>query len=151
LWDFSLVDPDNGRPVDFALRRLLLAGLESMSPEQIAERSNEGVPKLWTIHQCLRTRNTQPGSFGARGRYQPLWATGPKADHIVAFQRGENVITVAPRLLMSVGTWDATVLEVPDGSWRNQFTGDVVEGGKLEVGALLRRFPVGLLTKEGAA
>jgi (1->4)-alpha-D-glucan 1-alpha-D-glucosylmutase len=151
LWDLSLVDPDNRRPVDFGLRRKLLAELESLSPEQIVERSDKGVPKLWTIRQCLRTRNTQAGSFGARGRYQPLWATGPKADHIIAFQRGENVITVAPRLLMSVGTWDATILEVPDGFWRNQLTGDVIEGGKLEVGALLRRFPVGLLTKEGAA
>jgi len=52
---------------------------------------------------------------------------------------------------MGNGTWDATFLEVPEGAWRNQFTGDIVEGGKLEVGALLRRFPVGLLAKEQAA
>jgi len=61
------------------------------------------------------------------------------------------MITVAPRLVMGNGTWDATFLEVPEGSWRNQLTGDIVEGGKMEVGALLRRFPVGLLAKEQAA
>ena len=151
LWDLSLVDSDNRRPVDFEVRRRLLAELANLSAEQIVERSQAGLPKLWTIRQSLRTRNTHPASFGAQGRYRPLWATGPKAAHVIAFQRGEDVITVAPRLVMGNGTWDATFLEVPEGSWRNQLTGDIVEGGKVEVGALLRRFPVGLLAKEQAA
>ncbi len=151
LWDLSLVDSDNRRPVDFEVRRRLLAELANLSAEQIVERSQAGLPKLWTIRQSLRTRNTHPASFGAQGRYRPLWATGPKAAHVIAFQRGEDVITVAPRLVMGNGTWDATFLEVPEGSWRNQLTGDIVEGGKMEVGALLRRFPVGLLAKEQGA
>ena len=49
---------------------------------------------------------------------------------------------------MTNGEWDSTVLEIPEGTWRNQFTGEIHEGGKLEAGALLSRFPVALLTRE---
>jgi len=148
LWDFSLVDPDNRRPVDFGLRKRLLCELQKLSPEQIMERATEGLPKLWVIRQGLHVRNAHAESFGAEGSYRPLWPSGPKAAHLVAFQRGEDVITVAPRLLVNQGDGDATVLEIPEGSWRNQFTGDTVEGGKLEARVLLNRFPVALLTRE---
>ena len=151
LWDRSLVDPDNRRPVDFEVRRKLLIELNHLSPECILERRDEGLPKLWTIHQALRARNAHPESFGAQGAYQPLWATGPKAAHVIAFQRANDVITLVPRLLMKLDGWDATLFEVPEGKWRNQFTGDVVEGGKLEVATLLNRFPVGLLIRDPAA
>jgi len=150
LWDLSLVDPDNRRPVDYPLRRRLLAELDSLTVEQILQRSEEGLPKLWTTRQCLRTRVCRAASFGDRGSYRPLWAAGPKAAHIVAFERGEDVITVAPRLRMSIDDWGDTMLEIPEGRWTNQFTGDTVEGGKLHAGALLRRFPIALLAKEAA-
>ena len=58
------------------------------------------------------------------------------------------MITVAPRLLASLEEWGATVLEIPEGHWRNQFTGELVEGGKVELGGLLKQFPVALLTSE---
>ena len=151
LWDLSLVDPDNRRPVDYQLRRRLLAELDGLTAEQILERSGEGLPKLWTIRQALRARNARPDSFGAEGTYRALWASGPKAANLMAFQRGADVIAVAPRLLMSVETWDATLLEIPEGRWRNQLTGDNVDGGKVEAGVLLNRFPVALLTKEAQA
>jgi (1->4)-alpha-D-glucan 1-alpha-D-glucosylmutase len=150
LWDLSLVDPDNRRPVDYELRRRLLSELDHLTPEQILERSDEGLPKLWTIRQTVRTRCTQAASFGPEAAYRALWPSGPKAAHLVAFQRGSNVITVAQRLLMSVGDWDSTVIEIPDGTWRNQLTGDVHAGGKVEIGAVLKRFPVALLTRESA-
>jgi (1->4)-alpha-D-glucan 1-alpha-D-glucosylmutase len=148
LWDLSLVDPDNRRPVDYELRRRLLAELDSLSPEQILERSDEGLPKLWIVRQALRTRNCRPASFGASGEYRPLWGAGPRAAHLIAFQRNEDVITVAPRLLLSADGWDSTVLEIPEGRWRNQLTGEAIEGGKVEAAALLARFPTALLTKE---
>lgn len=150
LWDLSLVDPDNRRPVDYELRRRLLAELDHLSPEQILERSDDGLPKLWTIRQALRMRCTHAASFGPNGTYRALWPSGPKAAHLIAFQRGSDVITVSQRLLMTVGEWDSTTLEIPEGTWRNQFTGDVHEGGKVEAGSILRRFPVALLTRESA-
>ncbi len=56
LWDLNLVDPDNRRPVDFKLRRRLLAELKSLSVEEIWRRRSEGLPKLWLIRQALEVR-----------------------------------------------------------------------------------------------
>jgi (1->4)-alpha-D-glucan 1-alpha-D-glucosylmutase len=148
LWDLSLVDPDNRRPVDYEVRRRLLAEVTRFSPEEILSRSDEGLPKLWTIRQALHLRKAQAESFGVHGLYTALWATGAKASHLVSFQRGENVIVVVPRLLLTLGGWDGTLLEIPPGRWKNQFTGEVINGGKVEVSALLSRFPVALLTLE---
>src|SRR5579883_2662778 len=145
LWDLSLVDPDNRRPVDFSLRRKLFSELDSLCPGQIMARAAEGLPKLWTIRQALRTRNSRPRSFGAEGNYQPLWASGPKASHVIAFQRGSDVITIVPRLVASLDTWDGTVIEIPEGRWRNPFTDCVIESGKIEIESLLAKFPVALL------
>lgn len=155
LWDFSLVDPDNRRPVDFEVRRRLLAELDGMCPDAILARAEEGLPKLWVIRQSLRTRNSRPESFGPDAIYQPLWASGPKATHVVAFERGAfehtaDVITIAPRLLASLEEWGSTVLEIPEGNWRNQFTGEYLEGGKLDMATLVEKFPVALLTNESA-
>jgi len=146
LWDLSLVDPDNRRPVDFDLRRRLLSESDQLTPEQIMARAREGMPKLWTVRQALRTRAAHPKCFGAEGAYSALWATGPKAGSLVAFRRGEDVITVVPRLLTGVGSWEGSSLELPPGSWENQFTGERIEG-KTEINALLSRFPVALLTR----
>jgi (1->4)-alpha-D-glucan 1-alpha-D-glucosylmutase len=148
VWDSSLVDPDNRRPVDFELRKRLLCELQKLRPEQVMERAQEGLPKLWLIRQALRVRAAHPESFGAEGSYQPLWPTGPKSAHLIAFQRGENVITAAPRLRMSLDGWGKTFLEIPEGSWRNQLTANVIQGGKVGAQELLSRFPVALLTRE---
>ena len=152
VWDLSLVDPDNRRPVDFELRRRLLSELDHLSGEvvaveQILARNCDGLPKLWTIREVLRTRNAFPQSFGPQGSYQALWAAGPKSAHLVAFQRGENVIAAAPRLVITLGDWADTTLEIPAGRWRNRLTGEVVEEGKADVSALLRHFPVLLLAR----
>jgi (1->4)-alpha-D-glucan 1-alpha-D-glucosylmutase len=146
LWDLSLVDPDNRRPVDFDLRRRLLSEVGQLTPEQILARMGEGLPKLWTIRQALRARAVYPKCFGAEGVYSALWATGPKAGYLVAFRRGEDVITIAPRLVIGAGSWDESSLELPPGTWKNQFTGDEMEG-KIDIGALLSRFPAALLTR----
>src|SRR5262249_22483626 len=127
LWDLSLVDPDNRRPVDYALRRRLLATLERATPAEIVARNDEGVPKLWVIRQALRLRRLRPALFGEDGAYRPLTAVGGRSGHVVAFVRGEGAITVAPRLVMRLeGNWMNTTLELPPGRWRNELDGDVV-------------------------
>jgi len=146
LWDLSLVDPDNRRPVDFALRRRLLHEMGHLSPEQILERMDEGLPKLWLLHRTLHLRRRHPEIFGPEGGYKPLYAEGSKADHVVAFIRGNAVLTLAPRLMMGVkGGWGDTMIVFPKGNWHNLLTNEDVTGGKpVTIGELLARFPVGV-------
>ena len=92
LWDLSLVDPDNRRPVDYGLRARLLEEMKTMQAAQVMERMDDGLPKLWTIHQALHLRREQPEWFGAESGYRPLRATGAKKAHVIAYLRGENVV-----------------------------------------------------------
>ena len=148
LWDLSLVDPDNRRPVDYALRRQLLDDMRGLSPEEVMERSEEGMPKLWVTKQTLTLRRRRPELFGAKSSYTPLAASGAKSGHVIAFVRGGEVATVVPRLVIRLGgDWVDTRVELPRGSWKNAMTGDVIDGGPVELRALLARFPVGLLEK----
>jgi (1->4)-alpha-D-glucan 1-alpha-D-glucosylmutase len=149
LWDLSLVDPDNRRPVDFEHRRRALAALEGMSPEAVMERAEEGLPKLWLIRNALWLRRRRPRAFGPDGDYRPLWAGGSRAEHVVAFERGGEVVTVVPRLVLKLGgEWADTALALPPGAWRNVLTDERVEGGEARLADLLRRFPVALLARE---
>ncbi|MDZ7700368.1 MAG: malto-oligosyltrehalose synthase [Deltaproteobacteria bacterium] len=148
LWDLSLVDPDNRRPVDFALRRHLLDEVEALPPEEIMTRMDEGLPKLWVIRQTLHLRRSRPKPFGPTGSYRPLYAQGGRADHVVAFIRGGLVLSVTPRLIMGLnGDWSDTKLDLPEGRWHNILTGDEVTGGPVGLQELLSRFPVGLLVQ----
>ena len=145
LWDLSLVDPDNRRPVDYALRRRLLASLDRATPKEIMARSDEGLPKLWLVRQVLQLRRRLPTPFGPDGIYRPLTAIGGRAGHVVAFVRGDSVVAVAPRLVMRLDeNWMNTTLELPAGRWRNELTGDVMQG-IVPVAELLAHFPVALL------
>ena len=90
LLDFSLVDPDNRRPVDFEIRRRLLAEAKKLPVENIWERRDEGLPKIWLIHKTLKLRARKAKLFG--GDYEPLFARGEMAKHIVAFIRGGGAI-----------------------------------------------------------
>jgi (1->4)-alpha-D-glucan 1-alpha-D-glucosylmutase len=148
LWDLSLVDPDNRRPVDWALRRRLLAETLAASPEEIWRRQDEGLPKLWVIRQALALRRERPAAFGLEGTYRALTAAGRRAVHVIAFARGDDVVTVAPRLVLGLGgEWDDTALAIPAGTWRNVLTGDAVAGGEIRLAELLHRFPVALLAR----
>jgi (1->4)-alpha-D-glucan 1-alpha-D-glucosylmutase len=150
LWDLSLVDPDNRRPVDYGIRRRLLQELDGLSAPEILGRMDEGLPKLHVIHQTLLLRREKPEWFGKEARYTPMMATGPRASHTVAFRRGDAVIAVAQRHVYARGgDWGATMLDLPAGLWRNRLTGEIVEGAAVAVADLLRQFPVGLLVKEG--
>jgi (1->4)-alpha-D-glucan 1-alpha-D-glucosylmutase len=146
LWDFSLVDPDNRRPVDYTQRRQYLAELEDLSPEAIWQRAEEGLPKLWVVRQTLDVRRQYPHRFGAESDYRPLKVEG--APNAVAYARGDDLIVVAPRLTLRHGrAWDGATLEIPSGEWRNPFTGENHAGGRVSIADLLARFPVCLLAK----
>jgi (1->4)-alpha-D-glucan 1-alpha-D-glucosylmutase len=149
IWDLSLVDPDNRRPVDYDLRRRLLADLEKgISPEEILARMDEGLPKMWVIHQGLHLRRRRPEVFGGAGGYRCLLARGAKADHVVAFSRADEAVTVVPRLVIRLGgDWGETALDLPEGRWRNELTGEETGGGTCRVADLLARFPVALLAR----
>jgi len=149
LWDYSLVDPDNRRPVDFALRSRLLEELDRLTPTAIMERMEEGLPKMWLVREALRLRREFPDCFGAGGGYEALAARGEKAEHVVAFCRAGNVITVVPRLTATLnGDWKNTQLALPAGTWRNQLSYDDCFQGGIALDELLATVPVALLTKE---
>jgi (1->4)-alpha-D-glucan 1-alpha-D-glucosylmutase len=156
LWDFSLVDPDNRRPVDYALRRDLLKEIQRMTAGQVMERASEGLPKLWTIHHALKLRRERPEWFNATAGYIPLGVTGKKSHHAIAYLRGESVVTVVPRWSLKLGAdWGDTAVELPvkKGSgepwrWANRLTGRAVDGGRVTLSDLVRDFPVALLTRE---
>jgi (1->4)-alpha-D-glucan 1-alpha-D-glucosylmutase len=158
VWDLSLVDPDNRRPVDYARRVKLLREIRGMPAAEAAakamRRAEEGLPKLWTIHRALLVRRDRPRSFGAEAAYTPLKVEGSQAEHVIAYLRGEEVATIVPRLVASLGgkrtgsAWRQTAVELPQGRWTNRLTGAQVEGGKVAVEEVLRDFPVALLVKE---
>jgi (1->4)-alpha-D-glucan 1-alpha-D-glucosylmutase len=151
LWDRSLVDPDNRRPVDFATRQELLAELKNLSVEQVWQRREEGLPKLWLIWKALAFRRRRPGLFGADGSYEPLRARGAKAIHALAFSRGGGAVAIVPRLVIRRGDdWADTTLRLPLGGWFNELTGEEAGSGERPLGELLGKFPVALLSrKEG--
>jgi len=128
LWDPSLVDPDNRRPVDYERRRRMLAELDAMSPAEAWARRAEGYPKLLVTRDALRARPD--------GDYRPLAVEGPAAEHVVAFTRGERVCVVVPRLPIRLER---------DGGWRGT-TVDLPGRGLVLVEELLAEFPVALLT-----
>jgi (1->4)-alpha-D-glucan 1-alpha-D-glucosylmutase len=150
LWDLSLVDPDNRRPVDYESRRKLLAELKSLTTAQIVARMEEGLPKLHVIHAALQLRREHPDWFGAEAAYTPIVAAGSKACHVAAYLRGDHVATVVPLLPKVLGgAWEDTVLSLPEGDWRNQLTGQSLRGGEnVALANLMDEFPVALLTRE---
>jgi (1->4)-alpha-D-glucan 1-alpha-D-glucosylmutase len=165
VWDFSLVDPDNRRPVDYGVRADLLESLLSgdADPASLFERWEDGRPKLWVTHTALALRRRAPDLFRT-GEYVPLETRGERAQHLFAFARrhgDERAITIAPRLwgaladgesgvVPGAAAWGDTVLEIPsglDGRYRSLLSGEEVtcEEGRLAVGELLARWPVALL------
>ncbi len=150
LWALSLVDPDNRRPVDYGERRALLAALDADDlalpplPEDV-----DGVAKLVVTARTLRLRRRHPEWFGPQASYRSLPAAGPAAAHALAFVRGEGAVTVATRLpvgLDRAGGWGETSLALPEGEWRETFTGRTVSGA-VALRDVLAVLPVALLTR----
>ncbi len=115
LWDFSLVDPDNRRPVDYELRRRMLQELRSAADSagggdlrglasELLAAKEDGRIKLYVTHRTLASRRDHPGLFTA-GEYLPLAAEGSKAAHLFAFARRDGqaaAIVAVPRLVVGL-------------------------------------------------
>jgi (1->4)-alpha-D-glucan 1-alpha-D-glucosylmutase len=164
LWDFSLVDPDNRRPVDYRLRQRqlgrLMRRIEAAGTDlrplarRLLDTWTDGRVKLYVTHRALRFRREHAALF-RDGAYLPVTPTGECADHIVAFARqhhGETAIVAAPRLLVRISperghplgeqTWGRTRLLLPATSagcrYRDVFTGAVLVTERDEAGVSLR-------------
>jgi len=144
LWDLSLVDPDNRRPVDFAGRRRLLAELDAgwLPPVDATAAA-----KLLVTSRTLRLRRDRPDLFT---RYTPMTVAGPASDHAIAFDRG-GALAVATRLPIGLarrGGWGETVLLRHSGPAVDVFTGRRFEGSHVALAELLDVYPVALLAAE---
>ncbi len=171
LWDFSLVDPDNRRPVDFDLRaRMLQDVMSAPSPAQLVNDWRSGQIKLYLIWKSLQIRASNRGLF-EQGNYIPLVADGEHARHVIAFARASErawAITMVPRLTamlaidagrplgqlpLGLDVWNDTSIILPDdlpAAWSDVFTSRDVRSskGRIRVGDILRDFPAGLLVAE---
>jgi (1->4)-alpha-D-glucan 1-alpha-D-glucosylmutase len=134
LWDDSLVDPDNRRPVDYAARRAALKELQH--------------PKIRVVTTALRLRRTRPDSF-LRGGYFPVLASGQASDHLVAFRRGDDILVAVTRwtVRLAESGWGNTVLPLPDGSWSDTLTG-AMASGPTSAAELFADLPVVLLERD---
>jgi (1->4)-alpha-D-glucan 1-alpha-D-glucosylmutase len=148
LWDLSLVDPDNRRPVDFASRSQLLQRVRTLSAADALKEWDSGMPKLWMTARLLAVRRERADDFSAQSKYQPLVAQGSHLGRLLAFRRGENLIAIVPRFTMTLaGDWDDTRLPLPGGVWRNCFTNQIIQR-EISPGELFQSFPVALLIRE---
>ncbi len=172
LWDFSLVDPDNRRPVDFRKRAQLLKELkrresksrDTLIPELLVNWE-DGRIKLYVTYKALSFRREHRALFLA-GEYLPLFSSGGRRNNVVAFSRSKAdqwVLVAVPRLVAKMGApgplgkraWGESVLTIPPeapGSWTNIFTGETLETthasetGSLPLHRVFSRFPVALLS-----
>jgi (1->4)-alpha-D-glucan 1-alpha-D-glucosylmutase len=176
VWDFSLVDPDNRRPVDYALRSRLLEEIQALrgaatpaAARELLTHLNDGRAKLYVIWRALELRGSEEALF-ARGDYLPLKVVGARAAHLCAFARrheGRVIIALVPRLYwrllaergrepLGAAVWSDTEVEMPTGCQATHFDGALVAGrvrvqerGErrvLAVAEALASFPVALLT-----
>lgn len=176
LWDFSLVDPDNRRPVDHELRRRMLQELKghfeshanrAILARQLIDSKDDGRAKLLVTWLGLQQRRAKPGLFTS-GAYQPLRASGPNADNVFAFVRAlgtEAAVVAVPRfsaelLLFETSglplgdLWKNTRLPIAsrsDRQLRNVFTGELIrpeKDGGISLSEAFKNFPVALLVAE---
>jgi (1->4)-alpha-D-glucan 1-alpha-D-glucosylmutase len=177
LWDLSLVDPDNRRPVDYARRTRLLRALRRRRPSprfaaDLVSTMADGRIKLFVTQRALACRRERPDLFAA-GDYLPLDARGPAADHAVAFARRltdpeAEVIVAVPRLVAGLcrgelvpptgrAVWGNTALPVPGHAagqaYRNLFTDEILRtvagdgATELPLADVFASFPVALLER----
>jgi len=146
LWDRSLVDPDNRRPVDFGVRRDVLARVRAGERPALSPHGDDhGQAKLLLTQAALTLRRDQAHRFTT---YLPVRARGSAAGHVLAFDRGGalTVVTRLPHGLAARG-WGETVLALPDGEWADLLTGREY-AGDAPLHALLADYPVALLIRE---
>jgi (1->4)-alpha-D-glucan 1-alpha-D-glucosylmutase len=178
LWDFSLVDPDNRRAVDYGARAALLEELrvagDGFNPRALLDSLPDGRAKLFLTWRLLQLRRALPQLF-SHGDYRALRAHGEQASHLCAFARrheGAWLTVIAPRLCrrllddparlpLGEAVWQDTLIELPRdqalAAVRNVLTGASLEplvhlqGGGVAVAQALADFPVAVLVGGTAA
>ncbi len=174
LWDFSLVDPDNRRAVDFGKRIQLLKELKSREPggpgtliPELLAHWEDGRIKLYLTYKALNFRREHRDLF-LEGEYLPLSGHGERKDNVVAFARRKEdqwALAAVPRLVAKMAAsrepplgkkvWGESLLNIPQeapSAWTNVFTGESLEiprssGSKtLPLHQIFSRFPVALLS-----
>jgi (1->4)-alpha-D-glucan 1-alpha-D-glucosylmutase len=164
VWNFSMVDPDNRRPIDFARLQRALEDLAGRSLREMLTNWTDGALKLYLMHKVLQLRNSHRDVF-QEGDYVPLGARGPRENHVIAFARhfcATWIVAVAPRFVMRLSggfkpplgrrVWRDTELCLPENAplrWTNVLTGEsltVSESRRMPLPSVLRKFPVALLT-----
>jgi (1->4)-alpha-D-glucan 1-alpha-D-glucosylmutase len=162
LWDFSLVDPDNRRPVDYAARRRVLQELNGTpSCADLLASWRDGRIKFFVTRRLLQLRRQNPSLFQS-GSHEPLSVEGELADHVIAFQRhhqGNTLLVMVPRLTSRVGTppvgdcWRDTRVHLPSEKvWRNVFSGEELPAAaSMAMASALRDFPVAVFFSHDAA
>lgn len=175
LWDLSLVDPDNRRPVDFGLRERRLAEMEPLLSSETPDRDAlggllrdwpDGRIKLYVLARGLRLRARHPAAF-VGGDYRPIALEGARAAHAVAFARsggGTDAVVLAPRLVAAFtgedrpfptgeAAWLDTAIVLPEElgtvGWRDELSGfrPTVRSGRIELANVLDPLPVALLVR----
>jgi len=169
LFDFSLVDPDNRRPIDFRLRRVLLDDLQKRVadpelPTELMREWPDGRVKLWLTTRVLEYRQANLGLF-QKGRYAPIHGAIANERHVLGFARiseGRIAITAVPRLALTLTAgemrvpigevWSNTEIVLPheatNRQLRNVLTGESLRVSRehtLRADDVFRRFPVALL------
>ncbi|MGH9326007.1 MAG: malto-oligosyltrehalose synthase [Terriglobia bacterium] len=175
LWDFSFVDPDNRRPVDFSARIRALEELRRQETQgrlelvaRLTAGWRDGWIKLYVTYKALECRKKLAQLF-AQGDYVPLAAAGSRRDHVLSFARGngrDRVLVSVPRLTggitrpgvapLGVKAWGRSSIELPKSSaseWRNIFTGEILAVGRrgsrrLALAQIFASFPVCVLVAQ---
>ncbi|MBI2877823.1 MAG: malto-oligosyltrehalose synthase [Candidatus Tectomicrobia bacterium] len=171
LWDLSLVDPDNRRPVDFEAREKFLRQIQAQEEtgllpliEELLATREDGRIKLFTLYRTLKARRDHRELFEG-GDYLPLRTAGPFSKQVIAFARwkeGRGAVIVVPRFLASLiqpgelprgeAVWQDTSVELPAEApawWRHLLTDQVIHGERrLWVGEIFQHLPLGLLLGE---
>lgn len=167
LWDFSLVDPDNRRPVDFAQRE---AWLTQTPPSEFLSNWRDGRVKLAVVQRVLALRAHVPELL-SQGAYLPLVVRGAHASNVIAFARRHGnawAVVVASRLaagllgdtgdlpMVDPAKWDDTAIEVPADlagralfDWLSPAAPKVDEGGLLYLRDTLGAMPIAVLVEDG--
>jgi (1->4)-alpha-D-glucan 1-alpha-D-glucosylmutase len=151
LWDFSLVDPDNRRPVDYERRTRMLASFRNADAGKLLRQWKDGRVKLFVTAKVLEARKRHIDVFRS-GTYRAV----DGGANCVAFTRGDSVLVAVPRLTTQLvkpphfpvgDVWGETALAV-GGNWRNVFTGETVGGDQLALREVFATFPVAVLERE---
>lgn len=179
VWDFSLVDPDNRRPVDYGKRSAMLEELKSLASEnaeevsrRLAENKEDGRVKLYLVYKALNFRKGKRELF-ERGEYLPLEVMGTKAAHVCAFARrtgNAEAVVVAPRFFAVLVSgndvlpfggeiWENSFIAIPyaeiGARYRNIFTEEIItvkeqsESHALLLNEVFSSFPVAVLERDG--